>query len=262
MTRVTSAGHGPAAQFAGMQGWDNIAVSSDLETTAEEREPTVAEARTVCRVLLVVTIGAALWMWFYPRPYPLPILVMLALPWVAVWVTAHYKGVVVINEKKREPHPGVGVAFIMPGLLTMIIALVSMNILRWQRPVVLTIIVSGFLTFAAWQADAAVRKQPWTALLLFLLALAYGYSFTMQANALLSRSHTQWYKTAVVSKRTSSGKTTSYYLRLQPWGPQPVESDVTVSHRFYSAKQPGDVVCVGLRAGALGIPYYFVRDCR
>ena len=54
----------------------------------------------------------------------------------------------------------------------------------------------------------------------------------------------------------------SYYFRLEPWGPQESEDDVRVSQSFYDAKQPGDFVCIGLRDGALNMPWYFVRDCR
>jgi len=246
-----------------MPGWDSFA-NSEIGMRREDRDRTVAQARSVCRLLLVVTIVVLLWSWIDPVPYPLPLLLLLALPWVAVWVTAHYKGVVVINEKKHDTRPGAGLAFMWPCLLLVPEALSRMHLVEWKRPLMLGLLVAGLLTYAVWQADLALRRQPWSALILFLIALAYGYGATMQTNAMFDRSRTKWYQPVIVSKHISRGSRggSTYHLVLEPWGPQESEDNIRVSQSFYDAKQPGDVVCIGVRDGALNMPWYFVRNCQ
>lgn len=245
-----------------MQGWDSFN-DSEIGTRADDRDRVVAQARSVCHGLVAVTIVVSLWSWIDPVPYLLPVLLMLALPWVAIWVTEHYKGVVVINEKKRDPRPGAGLAFMWPCLLLVPQALSRMHLLEWKRPLLLGLLVAGVLTFAAWDADVSVRRQPWSALILFLISLAYGYGATMETNAMFDRSRTQWYQPMIVSKHISKGSRggSSYHLVLEPWGPEASQSNISVSQRFYDAKQPGEFVCVGLGNGALNMPWYFVRDC-
>jgi len=246
-----------------MQRWDSFA-DSEIGMSAEDRDRRAAKARSVCHALVAITIVVSLWLWIDPIGYPLPVLLMLAIPWVAVWVTAHYKGIVVINEKKRDPRPGVGLAFMWSCLLLAPQALFRMHLLEWKRPLLLGLLVAVLLTFAVWQADVALRRQPWAALIMLLVAIAYGYGATMETNAIFDRSRTMWYQPVIVSKHISRGSKggSSYYFRLEPWGPQESEDNVRVSQSFYDAKQPGDFVCIGLRDGALNMPWYFVRDCR
>jgi len=233
-----------------------------LGASAGERTQTVSQARTICRVLLIATIAACAWTWFYPRPYQLAVFVLAALPWLAIYVTARYKGIVVINEKRCDPHPGVGIPFIMPGLVLMLRVIYDMTPLGWQRPLLMAAILSAVLSFAAWKVDPAIQAKPAIVILLFLLSLAYGYGVNMQVNALFDTSEAEVFRTQVTDKYISSGRSRSYYLKLAPWGPMTKGDRVQVSHSMYDAEQVGQDVCIGLRQGALRIPWYFVRECR
>jgi len=71
----------------------------------------------------------------------------------------------------------------------------------------------------------------------------------------------QPYRATVASMYVSHGKSTTYNLRLAPWGPMAQSGSVQVSSALYSALNPGDQVCVAWHGGALSIPWYVLRQC-
>jgi hypothetical protein len=51
-------------------------------------------------------------------------------------------------------------------------------------------------------------------------------------------------------------------LVLAPWGPLSRNDTVTVDADIYDPLQPGDHVCIDLKSGTLGFPWYVVRSCK
>ena len=240
----------------------DIESNPELGLTPAERDTKIAEARTICRVLNILTFPICLWAWLYPHPYKLAVTTALLLPWVAIYVTARYKGVVVINQKNRnDPHPNVGLPFIVPGLMLVPRVIIDMPPLAWQRPVLLATLVAAFLAYAAYVVDRTIQQQRAIALILFMLSFGYGYAAVMETNALLDRTSPTIYLTTVTRKYVSTGKSSSYHLVLAPWGPMQRGDNVTVTRTFYNARTVGGPVCIALRAGALSIPWYSVRSC-
>ena len=83
---------------------------------------------------------------------------------------------------------------------------------------------------------------------------AYSLGDVGEANALFDHSQLSVFRSQVMSKYVTSGKTTRYHLRLAPWGPHDEPSDVTVPYTLYDRLQPGNQACVRLHQGALGMP--------
>jgi len=229
--------------------------------TTEQRAADVHQARMVCRALNVLTVVCCLWAWLYPRPYELAIASVLLLPWVAIYVTARYEGVVVINQKKGDPHPTSIFAFMVPSLTLPLRVIPDMVPVAWQRPIVFGMVVAAGLTYAAYRVDKASQKQPVIALVLFLLSIGYGYGAVMETNALFDRTTAKVYLTRVERKYITHGKSTSYHLIVGPWGPMRGGDNVTVTQQFYNASEEGGHVCMMLRGGALSVAWYQVRHC-
>src|SRR5262249_54220567 len=152
----------------------------DLGATPDERARTVARARQTCRLLNVITIAVGAWGLLYPWPYPLVMAVLAILPWVAVYVTSRYPGVVVINQRRGDPRPGVGIPFILPGFVLTLRVINDATPIGWQEPLALTLLVAGILTLAAWKADVTLQQRPAFLLLILLLASGYGYGAVME----------------------------------------------------------------------------------
>jgi hypothetical protein len=83
-----------------------------------------------------------------------------------------------------------------------------------------------------------------------------------QANVFFDPSEPQIFETVVESKHISGGKTTTYYLKLEPWGPRAERADTSVEPEVYNVVQPGGKVCVVLFSGAFKIRWFAVIPCR
>jgi hypothetical protein len=53
----------------------------------------------------------------------------------------------------------------------------------------------------------------------------------------------------------------SYYLVLEPWGPMPVRSEVSVPVETYRALKARSTACVTLHPGALAIRWFSAAPC-
>jgi uncharacterized membrane protein len=130
------------------------------------------------------------------------------------------------------------------------------------RSRVLYLLLSAVIVAASLAAtDAELRRRGWELSAMLVISLVYAYGAILEANALLDQSRPQVFETTIVGKHKSGGKTTTYYLRLKPWGPREEEDDVSVSSELYDATAPGQRVCVVFRKGALEIPWFVVSGC-
>lgn len=96
--------------------------------------------------------------------------------------------------------------------------------------------------------------------ILFFVGL-YSYSLAMVADTLGDHGDVQTYSAQVLGKHISSGRSTSFYLQLAPWGPKTEPSQVSVSSSTYRAVTPGDEVCLQLHPGNLHAPWYRLAAC-
>ena len=63
----------------------------------------------------------------------------------------------------------------------------------------------------------------------------------------------------MIDKHVSRGKTTSYNLSLGPWGPIGKPNRLRVGRATYDPIQPGDILLIDLRKGALRVNWYVMR---
>jgi hypothetical protein len=108
--------------------------------------------------------------------------------------------------------------------------------------------------------EPKLRKIWWLALLAPLLSF-YPWGVLATANAVLDRAEPEVFRVAVRGKHVSSGKHTSYELRLEPWGPVTELGTVEVARAVYDATPVGGQVCAVLRPGALGARWFVVLPC-
>jgi hypothetical protein len=95
-----------------------------------------------------------------------------------------------------------------------------------------------------------------TAICLMLLPLFWVGGSIYQLNQHLDDSSVTWNVTKVVDKRKSKGKTVSYYVKVKPWSPSLREPpELTVSRKQFEQIKVGMQVKVGVRKGALQIPW-------
>ncbi len=226
-----------------------------------ERKRALAQARRVAGIFMFAGFAAFVWGFTYPRPYSLVIAVLALMPWLAIFITARSHGMFRLNDEKNVAHPNVAMVFIMPGFALAIRAM-DFHLLEWKPALALSVAAGAALWMAAAAADPRLRRKPAIPLITFLFCMAYGYGLSTEANALLDRSSATVYRTVVLRKRVSTGRSTHYRLTLAAWGQQQTSSELSVPRSFYYSVLTGGPVCVMARPGALHVPWYVVSECQ
>ena len=238
-------------------------ITSELEfgLTPEQRSEFLVRARKIVKWLNGIASAICVWGLFYPRPYQLVISLLITLPLIVVVILVRSQGLYQIEGRRNDARPSLATAFLFPAAILALRTIHDANFLRWM-PFLAGVITANFLlTLVVTGADRGIRERRWAMFSIFLLGAMYVYGSFGQADMLLDRSAPETFEVATLSKRVSNGRSTTWYIRVAPWGPQVEATDVSVSRSFYNSIVPGDTVCIGLFPGALRIPWYFVRNC-
>lgn len=131
------------------------------------------------------------------------------------------------------------------------------------RPLVPAAVVAVVLLPLAWLGKSRPGvASPWT-LFMFLIGCAavYGYGATVLADVQFDTSPGTPTTAAVLGKHIASGRSTTYYLDVGPWGPRTRPNSISVSSGDYRALNAGDSLCIGLHPGFLGLPWFTAHPC-
>ena len=238
-----------------------LETNQELGCTPAERRENLAAAANYAQYLTWLSYAAAAWGWFYPEPYSAAVVVLAALPLAAIFLGLRAKGVYQFEGRRNDARPSLAVPVILPGAVLAIRALYDLSFLHWQQLVAPGLFVTVALTVFIASADPSLARRRWPLLAILFLSSFYGIGATALGNALLDHSAPQVYQTMVLHKHFSSGRHTTWELKLAAWGPQSETSDVSVPRSLYAIVQPGQTVCVHYHRGALNIPWYFVDRC-
>jgi hypothetical protein len=217
--------------------------------------------RGIARGLNFATYGLGLASFLASDPHHLLTWTLVALPWIGILLVAHFAPYYRFGGPRNSPLPDLSLVLIIPGLFLTLSTLQSMTPIGREGPSLLTALGSALLVGVAFWYDPWLKKHLGTTALLLLLCCAYGYGAGMRVNALLDRSTPETYQVMVTGKYVSHGKSTSYHLKLAPWGPKVSGQDLTVPRSQYASTKPGDTVCMFLRSGALGVAWSEQGSC-
>jgi uncharacterized protein (DUF697 family) len=126
-------------------------------------------------------------------------------------------------------------------------------------------LVVGLVVFAFLAAfyhsifESTFPMRTFFALLMF--GGLYGYGAIAVADAVGDHSSAEHYTPEVVSKHYTTGRSRSFYLVLEPWGPLTKTNNLGVSKSVYDNAQRGDRVCLELRQGRLNGAWYTQVPC-
>lgn len=230
-----------------------------LGETEEQRLWVLGRAKKWAKFLNGLGFFGMLWAYFRPEPYSYLIWTLIAVPLITLAFVRHFDGVMRLNGKRQSAFPNVAVAFMMPCIGMALRAFIDFNILSWDNfwipfAIFLTSIYIITLLFAS-----DTRKNISTALLMFIICVAYGYSAAICLNGIMDTSSASIYNARIIGKRVSSGKHTTYNLNLSAWGPMKSAKEVSVPKSIYDRHAVGGYADVILRHGKFGIPWFHVR---
>ena len=210
--------------------------------------------------LIALAAGAAAWCSFWPDPLGLSVAMSVVLPWLAVPVIAASKGEVVLDGPRGLAKPGVSWVLLLSTIALVLRTEFDVNTLDHARPIAYGVVLGVAMALAHVAADRGVwRRASW---IFIPFMMAHGWGTVALGNTLLDRSTPAEFRTEIVSKYSTSGKTVSHYLVLGPWGPRADTTDIRVDTDQYNAARTGVPVCVHLYDGAIGIAWFAVAPCR
>ena len=233
------------------------------QAVASIKEQGVAELtlRRVASGLTVATYALGFGSLLWSDPDHVLTWSLLALPWVGILLVAKFAPFYRFGGPRNSPLPDLTLALIGPGLFLALGALRSIAPVGWEGPLLISVLGSFMLVGAAFWRDPWLQKHHVPTVLLAVVCCSYGYGAGMQVNALLDRSTPKNYRVIVTAKHVSHGRSTSYHLRLAPWGPEVNGQDLMVSRSTYAGIKQGDTVCMVLRSGAMGVAWSKLARC-
>ncbi|UOQ72531.1 hypothetical protein [Hymenobacter cellulosilyticus] len=197
----------------------------DLGRTVEEREATLATASQVAKVANIAGGLVAAWLFLEPQPYQWAIAAGLALPLLATVLLWLHRGVIRPDEVKNSAYPSITVAFLMPALALVMRVLMDFELLSYAPlwPVAGTVAVLVALLLLVGSQPFIARNDSRASLLLSCIAYAavYGFAAVISYNCTFDESQGATYDVQILDKHKSSGKTTTYYVKVSPWGRAP-----------------------------------------
>jgi hypothetical protein len=233
----------------------------DLGATTEDRLARLANAKIIAKTLKVIAGAAAAWGFLYPTPYRAVILTLVLVPLAALLVLATNQGLYQVEGRKQDARPDLSLALILPGAILMLRAIQDVQLLSWSSMFKLSALLTIVLVFVIASCDRQLRARRWPILGFLLVMPAYATGALVEANALLDKGQAQMFRSQILNKRISTGRSTTRYFRLAPWGPRSQPDEVTISRWLFESASVGDSVCIALRPGSLQTPWFIVRRC-
>jgi hypothetical protein len=237
-----------------------ISNDAELGATPEERLGALKKAKTISILILLIGLAAGVGVNLAPSSWIKPSAVLLALIPVATWFLLQRSPLLyAVFKRKVDPRAELSYLTLIPGVALFIairdVHMVSLPSLALVFAIILLVSTAAFYT-------ASHKSSARGAIIgLLIFSGAYAGGVAGAANALFDRSKATGYTVPVVGGHVSSGRSTTYYLRLAPWGPVTDEKDVSVPSHLYHGMEIGDVVCISLHAGALHAPWFTVASC-
>jgi hypothetical protein len=241
-----------------------ILQDDSLGHTTAQREEKLAQARKTAKVLNIVSGVAAGWLFLQPQPYQWAITACLLLPVVGAAALWLHTGVLRPDERKNSAYPALTSTLLFPSLVLLLRVVLDFEILNYELlwPTAAAVAVLFGTAVLIGSREFVLRgASRWSAgLAVVAYAALYGFSATAAYNCTFDEARPAVYQTKVLGKHYSSGKTTTYYLKVAPWGPRTEAEDVTVTEEYYDRIQPGVTTQIYLMPGKLQVPWFTVAE--
>ena len=241
------------------EAFNNPAIGENLE----DRERRIKDVRKVVRLLNVGGFFIFLWLLLYPlfpHFYFLPIILGLLYPLILMfYFLTHQQIVTLLDSGKKSVHPNLTMALYLAagGLgLRLILQYQALNAADCIMPTALLAVVLSLLFVLLSRPSKARMSNLWVGL---FFCVVYAIASTGMVNCAFDWSRPTQYKARVLDRSITTGKSTTYYLKLSAWGPRKESEDESVPKSVYYSVKKGDWVTVYVKKGYLNIPWYVVE---
>jgi len=247
-----------------IQEKEEILSKQDLGWTIEERESNFLKYKRLAKILnwsgSIIAIVTILLL----KTSDSVILLCILYPIFCLLAILFSKGLLTIDERKDAVYPSVFWAFFAPTSVLFLRALMYFKIYDYQNVWLLTAVIafSFFFILIINNRGFVFNKfeKPFT-IIIFSIFIVFGYSFgtVINLNCTLDDSKPIKFKTIVLDKRITKGKSINYYLRLSPWNNQKESKEENINETDYELIKKGDTITINFYEGKLNIPWYEIE---
>lgn len=241
---------------------EDILANKEFGRTTEEREGKLKRARIVARTLNTIGGLLAALLFFYPHPYEFVTLVALIFPSLILASLHFFKGLIRIDQKNNSGYPSIIYGLILPGMALALRSFIDFDILEYSNfwlPTISITVVTSLIMFSTTSEIKFKKAADYvTAFSLVSFVFVYSYGGIINYNCIYDDSQSEVYSSEILDMRISTGKTTSYYIELKPWGPVTEAEDVSISRELYERLEIGESVKIYLQNGKMNIPWFSV----
>ncbi len=240
---------------------NQIEQNPELGSTPDERLAGLSTART-WNIAVSAVAGAALVLLLFGGPplHALCSVVLILAPALAIFLAHRQPLLYTLFKPRRDPRTDITFAFVI-GSFGLLFAANNTHFvtLRPLLPWMALIAISVLLACARF-----LEGNPQflgSALALLMISSLYGFGVITQLDFLPGQAPPQSFTAQVTGQHSSHGRSTTYYLDLDPWGPIESRNSISVPWSVYNSTQPGDWICIELHPGALHVPWYQRVPC-
>ena len=247
-----------------IQEKQEILSKQDLGWTIEERESKFSKYKRLAKILNwlggIIAIGTTLLL----KTSDYIILLCIVYPIFCLLAILFSKGLLTIDERNEAVYPSVFWAFFAPTSVVFLRALMYFKIYNYDNVWLLTAVIafSFFFTLIINNRGFVFNKfEKTSTILIFSFFIVFGYSFgtVINLNCALDDSQLKKFKTIVLDKRITKGKSTNYYFTVSPWNNQKEPKEENTNETDYELIKKGDTITINFYEGKLNIPWYEIK---
>lgn len=198
--------------------------------------------------------------WRYPPLWMVDVLAF-GLPLSGLAVVAVFR----VRGKPLRPVVGMAVAAWGFSALYTVMRLGEVSTLDWGM---LLLAASAVGVVTAWRAIRWLAPRPMDSnqkvLLVFgagVFAAAYVYGVAALVNIHADLAPPQCFTARIVAKSSDGGRHPNWYLTVAPWGTERKAARHSVWPEVYDALDKGEIACVDLHRGLLGLRWVEIAPC-
>lgn len=233
---------------------------------SQKHEELLGRARTwMLRLSIAAGVACAAAAVPYLPVYSAGMATLLVFPVVAAFLLYRYPLLFTVLKAKVDPRADLGLLIFLPATGVLLQRVFESDpshlvdpdpLIRWYALVLVVFIAS--LAPIVWKTPA--RRGG--VFLTMILGVAYSVGLVNAVDTLPDSSIPSFFRTWIVKKYVHQGsRSTTYYLRVAPWGPFHYPDDVSVSMSAYHRSDVGAPVCVSLHRGFLHAAWYELAQC-
>lgn len=213
----------------------------------------------VTAILNILGVISGLWMIIYPKIYVLAALINIAIPIIGVFIYTRFK-YVEFEPKKDSDRPDIFFMILMPSFALWLASLRRINLIYTKQLWIDIAIISVTILVIILLKSEEYKKNKWLIPCIAVIIFIYVHGAFIVTNCAFDNTRPQKYTTYIAGKYKTTGKTTTYYLNLEPWGPFDQEKDIDVSKALYDKYVTGQKFDVFLMGGRWGFKWVKPAD--